>query len=110
MDSNARRNLRVVAKLVDYVFGRVTVNGSQETRDLIALPERVVSDWWRPDGHSLALEHLDEVFGEVPERLILSVRATAAASGSDRDRRARAARDRGRVPAHPRRGPPPRSA
>lgn len=39
------------------------------------LPDRVMSDWWRRDGHSLALEDLDEVFDELPERLILGVGA-----------------------------------
>ena len=39
------------------------------------LPDRIVSDWWRRDGHSLALEDLDEVFDELPERLILGVGA-----------------------------------
>jgi hypothetical protein len=38
----------------------VTVDGSEQTRDLIVLPDRVVTNWWRRDGHSLAMEDLDE--------------------------------------------------
>jgi len=64
-----------VARLEDYSFGRVTVDGSEQTRDLIVLPDRVVTDWWRRDRHSLALEDLDEVLDELPERLILGVGA-----------------------------------
>jgi len=64
-----------VARLEDYSFGRVTIDGSEQTRDLIVLPDRVVSDWWRRDGHSLALEDLDEVLDELPQRLILGVGA-----------------------------------
>jgi hypothetical protein len=60
-----------MAKLEGYSFGRITVDGEEHTRDLIVLPERVVPDWWRREGHSLALEDLDEVQGELPERLIL---------------------------------------
>ncbi len=64
-----------VARLEDYSFGRVRVDGSEQTRDLIVLPDRVVSNWWRRDGHSLAIDDLDEVLGELPERLILGVGA-----------------------------------
>ena len=58
-------------KLEDYRFGRIVVDGEEQTRDLIVLPDRVVTDWWRREGHSLALEDFDEVLDELPERLIL---------------------------------------
>ena len=64
-----------MARLEDYSFGRLTVDGSEETRDLIVLPERVVTNWWRREGHSLAMEDLDEVIDALPERLILGVGA-----------------------------------
>jgi hypothetical protein len=64
-----------MARLEDYRFGRVTVEGREHTRDLIVLPDRVVADWWRREGHSLALEDLDEVLDELPERLVLGVGA-----------------------------------
>jgi hypothetical protein len=60
-----------MARLSDYSFGRVTVDGEEHTRDLIVLPGRVVPDWWRREGHSLVLEDLEEVVEELPERLIL---------------------------------------
>ena len=55
----------------DYRFGHVEVDGAEHTRDLIVLPDRVVADWWRRDGHSLVLEDLEEVLDELPERLIV---------------------------------------
>jgi hypothetical protein len=64
-----------VARLEDYSFGRVTVDGHQHTRDVIVLPDRVVSDWWRREGHLLAIEDLDAVLDELPERLVLGVGA-----------------------------------
>ena len=64
-----------MARLEDYSFGRVSVDGSEETRDLIVLPERVVTNWWRREGHSLAIEDLGEVLDQLPERLILGVGA-----------------------------------
>jgi hypothetical protein len=60
-----------VASIQDYSFGRMVVDGTEHRRDLIVLPDRIVSDWWRKDGHSLALEDLDEVIDELPERLVL---------------------------------------
>jgi hypothetical protein len=44
----------------DYSFGRIVVDGAERTRDLIAVPGGVASDWWRRDGQSLALEDLAE--------------------------------------------------
>src|SRR4029453_17455396 len=64
-----------MARLEDYSFGRLTVDGREHTRDLIVLPDRVVSDWWRREGHSLAMEDLNEVLDELPSRLVLGVGA-----------------------------------
>jgi hypothetical protein len=58
-----------------YAFGRVTVDGHEETRDVIVLPERTVRGWWRRDGHRLVLEDLDEVLEESPERLLVGTGA-----------------------------------
>lgn len=60
-----------MARLEDYSFGRLVADGQEHSRDLIVLPDRIVPDWWRREGHSLALEDLDEVAGELPERLVL---------------------------------------
>jgi hypothetical protein len=64
-----------MARLEDYSFGRLIVDGQEHTRDLIVLPNRVVSDWWRREGHSLAMEDLDDVLDELPGRLVLGVGA-----------------------------------
>ncbi|MGH2982570.1 MAG: MTH938/NDUFAF3 family protein [Solirubrobacterales bacterium] len=60
-----------MASLEQYSFGRVVVDGAEHRRDLIVLPSRVVPNWWRRDGHSLAIEDFDEVIDELPERLVL---------------------------------------
>ena len=60
-----------MARLEDYSFGRLVVDGTEHRRDLIVLPDRVLPNWWRSDGHSLAIEDLDEVIEELPERLVL---------------------------------------
>jgi hypothetical protein len=61
-------------------FGRVTIDGHEETRDVIVLPDRVLPDrvvrgWWRKEGHRLVLEDLDEVLDELPERLLVGTGA-----------------------------------
>jgi hypothetical protein len=66
---------RSMARIEDYSFGRVTVDGEEHTHDLIVLPRRVVRDWWRRDGHSLVLEDLDEVLPDLPQRLIIGTGA-----------------------------------
>jgi hypothetical protein len=66
-----------VARLEGYSFGRVTVDGAEQTRDLIVLPDRVVTNWWRQDGHSLVLDDLEQVIDALPERLIVGVGAHA---------------------------------
>jgi hypothetical protein len=58
-----------------YGFGRVTIDGREETRDVIVLPERVVRGWWRENGHGLVLADLDEVLDELPECLLVGTGA-----------------------------------
>lgn len=52
------------------------VDGQEETRDLIILPDRVVRNWWRKDGHSLVREDLDDVLDDLPQRLIVGTGAS----------------------------------
>jgi hypothetical protein len=64
-----------VARIESYSFGRVTVDGREETADVIVLPERIVRNWRRRDGHSLVPEDLDEVLEELPGRLVIGMGA-----------------------------------
>jgi hypothetical protein len=64
-----------VARLDGYSFGRIALDGLEQTRDLIVLPDRVVTNWWRREGHSLVLEDLAEVLDELPGRLVVGVGA-----------------------------------
>jgi hypothetical protein len=63
-------------RIEGYRFGRLMVDGQEETRDLIILPDRVVRNWWREDGHSLVREDLDDVLDDLPERLIVGTGAS----------------------------------
>lgn len=66
-----------VARIQDYRFGHVVVEGQPETHDLIVLPGRIVRNWWRRDGHALVLEDLEDVLDELPERLIVGMGASS---------------------------------
>ena len=58
-----------------YEFGRIVVDGRQETKDLIILPGRVVRNWWRHDGHALVLDDLIDVLDELPSHLVVGTGA-----------------------------------
>jgi hypothetical protein len=40
-------------KIDDYDFGRIVVDGLEQTRDVILLPGRVVLNWWRQDDREM---------------------------------------------------------
>src|SRR5437899_2608391 len=60
-----------MARLEDYSFGRLVVDGQEETRDVIVLPQRVVRNWRRRDGHSLVLDDFRNCLDELPLRLVV---------------------------------------
>lgn len=62
-------------RIEDYSFGYVKIDGEVHRRDVIVLPQRVVSNWWRRDGHALVLRDLDEVLDELPGRLLIGTGA-----------------------------------
>lgn len=54
-----------------YSFGSMTVKGKTYTTDLVIFPDKIKSDWWRKEGHSLVIEDLDEVIDYNPEILVV---------------------------------------
>ena len=54
-----------MARIEGYRFGRVLVDGEEQTKDVIVLPERVLTNWWRAEGHGLVLADLEEVLEEL---------------------------------------------
>ena len=55
----------------DYRFGYIVIDDRGHSRDVIVLPDRVVPNWWRKDGHSLIVDDLAEVIEELPSNLIV---------------------------------------
>lgn len=68
---------RDMERIREYRFGHVVVDGEEHARDVIVLPNRVVGEWWRRDGHALVLADLDDVLDEIPERLVVGCGADA---------------------------------
>lgn len=64
-----------MARLEQYRFGRIVVDGREQRADLIVLPARTVTQWWRRRGHELVSEDLATVADELPERLIIGTGA-----------------------------------
>jgi hypothetical protein len=58
-----------------YRFGHVVVDGGEQTRDVIVLPDRVLTNWRRADGHRLALADLGDVLDELPAQLVVGTGA-----------------------------------
>jgi hypothetical protein len=64
-----------MARIDHYQFGRIVIDGREDSRDLIVLPNRVVRNWWRRDGHALVLGDLVEVLDELPAHLVVGTGA-----------------------------------
>jgi hypothetical protein len=62
-------------RIDEYSFGRIVVDGEEQTRDVILLPGRLVANWWRANGHSLVLADLADVLDELPGRLLVGTGA-----------------------------------
>lgn len=58
-----------------YSFGEIVVDGKKYTNDVIVFPDRVESNWWRKEGHSLHPEDIDKVIEESPDILIVGTGA-----------------------------------
>ena len=62
-------------RIEGYRFGQLVVDGKEQTRDVIVLPERVLTNWRRANGHRLVLADLEDVIEELPERLVVGTGA-----------------------------------
>ena len=54
-----------------YSFGKITVDGTVHTSDVIILPGGVRPRWWRKEGHNLQKEDLQEVVEAQPTVLVI---------------------------------------
>ena len=64
-----------MSTIAGYRFGHVLVDDRELTHDVIVLPNRVVENWWRREGHELAWVDLQDVADELPGRLVVGTGA-----------------------------------
>ncbi len=49
-------------EIENYKFGKIKINGRQYGNDLIILPDKIIPNWWRKQGHLLQQQDLEEVW------------------------------------------------
>jgi hypothetical protein len=52
-------------------FGKIVIDGHSYNRDVIVLPDRVLPNWWRVEGHLLSYEDLQQALSDPPELLVI---------------------------------------
>lgn len=58
-------------RIKSYEFGRIEINGTVYTSDVIIYDEYVNSSWWRKEGHYLQLEDIKEILNAKPDVIII---------------------------------------
>jgi hypothetical protein len=58
-------------KIDSYEFGHIVIDGQSHNKDVIILPDKVIGNWWRIEGHSLHPDDLGAVFAAKPEVLVV---------------------------------------
>ena len=60
-------------RIDDFRFGRITIDGQVYHNDVIILPDRVLPDWWRVEGHSLSMLDLQQALKCAPKVLVVGI-------------------------------------
>ena len=60
-----------IPRIDSYNFGRIVIDGKSHGKDVVILPDRVISNWWRDEGHNLTPQDLGEVMAARPQVLVV---------------------------------------
>lgn len=55
----------------NYRFGKIVVENTGYTSDVIIAPEQVIDNWWRKEGHKLHIEDLKVILEVKPDILVI---------------------------------------
>jgi len=75
---SAKKGTMGTPRVDSYRFGQIEVDGDVYGSDLILLPDRVIPDWWREQGHELRVTDLDPVLAAEPQVLVVGTGAHGA--------------------------------
>jgi hypothetical protein len=59
-----------------YQFGEIVIDGVSYSSDLIILGDTIQSNWWRKQGHYLAVEDIEVVIAAAPSVLVVGCGAS----------------------------------
>ncbi|MBN1315581.1 MAG: hypothetical protein JXA42_08940 [Anaerolineales bacterium] len=54
-----------------YQFGQIIIDGQVHKKDVIIMPDRIISKWWRQEGHLLQTVDIELVLQARPSFLIV---------------------------------------
>ncbi len=69
-----------------YQFGKIVIDGVAYSSDCLIIGDSVQSNWWRKQGHSLAVEDLETVIAAKPSVLIVGCGASGLMEVADQSR------------------------
>jgi hypothetical protein len=67
---NGARGVHLM-RIDSFSFGSINIEGENYVKDVLLLPPRIISPWWREAGHRLGLRDLSEVLKYRPDSLVV---------------------------------------
>jgi hypothetical protein len=73
-----------MSTIESYSFGRMVIDGTSYTKDVIIYPDgRILSPWWRNQGHILEVIDLKELIAAEPEIIVCGTGAMGVMRPTD---------------------------
>lgn len=58
-------------QITGYSFGKIQVDGKNYNSDIKIIGSKIVTNWWRRDGHSLCIEDISDIISTKPEVFVM---------------------------------------
>ena len=62
-----------MAEIGNYQFGEIQVDGKKYHGDIKIIDGSVISNWWRAQGHELAISDIEDILSEAPEIIVVGM-------------------------------------
>ena len=70
-DARTKKSHEANMRIDEYRFGIIVIGGKKYTSDVVIMPSRILSQWWRRKGHELHIDDIKEAINERPDVLII---------------------------------------